>query len=70
MDGWGTNTDVLNNILATRNKEQIDAIKDAYQNMYGKSLENDIKGDTSGAYETALTTQLNNAPTRESLGGR
>ncbi|MDQ7824337.1 MAG: annexin, partial [Candidatus Eremiobacteraeota bacterium] len=62
MAGLGTNDTVLINILATRNKDQIEAIKNAYRQTYGHSLEDDVKGDTSGTYETALLTIINNAP--------
>ncbi|GEM_PF-1752475 len=54
MDGLGTDEATLSRILASKTNEQIKAIKEEYQNLYGVSLEEDINGDTSGNYETAL----------------
>ncbi|MDQ7824336.1 MAG: annexin, partial [Candidatus Eremiobacteraeota bacterium] len=66
MKGWGTDDKTLISILATRNREQLDAIKNEYRKTYGHSLEDDIKGDTSGSYETLLLAIISNAPSGSS----
>lgn len=58
IDGWGTDEAALTRILSNRSNSQISAIKSAYQEMYGESLEDAIKGDTSGDYEDALLSML------------
>ncbi|XP_062844821.1 annexin A1-like [Trichomycterus rosablanca] len=54
LKGLGTNEQVLNEILGTRSNKEIEQIKAAFKNAYGEELENDIKGDTTGNFETAL----------------
>ena len=48
--GMGTNTKVLNRILALRSEIDIDVIRERYLGETGRELINDIKGDTSGDY--------------------
>ena len=47
----GTDETSLLEILCTRNREQVEAIKTAYQKKYGSSLEEDIRKDTHGLFE-------------------
>lgn len=48
--GLGTNTKVLNRILALRSEIDIDVIRERYLGETGRTLIEDIKGDTSGDY--------------------
>ena len=52
--GIGTNTKVLNRILALRSEIDIDVIRERYLGETGRTLVQDIKGDTSGQYCTFL----------------
>jgi len=54
MKGLGTDDKTLSNIIATRSKPQLLTIKAAFQAKFGKTLENWIKGETSGHYEDLL----------------
>jgi len=58
IDRAGTNDGVLIDIM-TQFPYEIAAAAAAYKRKYGKSLESDIKGDTSGDYENALVALLN-----------
>ena len=48
--GLGTNTKVLNRILALRSEIDVDVIRERYLGETGRTLVEDIKGDTSGDY--------------------
>ena len=48
--GLGTNTKVLNRILASRSEIDVDVIRERYLGETGRTLVEDIKGDTSGDY--------------------
>ncbi|XP_058059450.1 annexin B9 isoform X1 [Anopheles bellator] len=54
MAGLGTNDKTLIRIIVSRSEIDLGDIKEAFQEMYGKSLESWIKGDTSGDYKKAL----------------
>uniref|UniRef100_A0A3B4EML7 Annexin n=1 Tax=Pygocentrus nattereri TaxID=42514 RepID=A0A3B4EML7_PYGNA len=54
MKGLGTKEKVLCEILGTRSNQEIRLIKAAFKEAYGEELEHDIKGDTSGCFQTAL----------------
>ena len=54
MRGLGTNEESLSEMLSTRTNRQIGKIKEAYIKLYKNTLEDDIKGDTSGTYEKIL----------------
>eukprot|EP00824_Muranothrix_gubernata_P000399 TRINITY_DN1045_c0_g1_i2.p2 TRINITY_DN1045_c0_g1~~TRINITY_DN1045_c0_g1_i2.p2 ORF type:complete len:630 (+),score=168.20 TRINITY_DN1045_c0_g1_i2:24-1892(+) len=58
MAGLGTKESVLIEILATRTNTQIGQIKAAYEKEFKKSLEKDIRGDTSGNFERLLIELL------------
>ncbi|XP_063784754.1 annexin A6 isoform X2 [Pseudophryne corroboree] len=54
--GAGTDEKVLIEILATRNNQEIQAINEAYQEAYHKSLEDAISSDTSGHFKRILVS--------------
>uniref|UniRef100_A0AC34G2M4 Annexin n=1 Tax=Panagrolaimus sp. ES5 TaxID=591445 RepID=A0AC34G2M4_9BILA len=56
MAGLGTNENVLIEILVTRNNAQINELKQVYQEIFKQSLEKDIIGDTSGAFQRLLVS--------------
>ncbi|XP_023574592.1 annexin A13 [Octodon degus] len=58
MKGLGTDEAVLIEVLCTRSNKEISAIKEAYQRLFDKSLESDVKGDTSGTFKKILVSLL------------
>ncbi|XP_068958675.1 annexin A6 isoform X1 [Petaurus breviceps papuanus] len=56
MEGAGTDEQALIEILATRNNQEIQAINEAYQEDYHKSLEDDLTSDTSGYLKRILVS--------------
>lgn len=59
VKGLGTDEDALIEILATKTPNEILQIKQRYKEMYpGRSLEKDIKGDTSGDFRKLLLALL------------
>ncbi|XP_074131154.1 annexin A5 isoform X1 [Sminthopsis crassicaudata] len=58
LKGAGTNEKVLTEILASRTPEELMSIKQAYEEEYGSSLEDDVIGDTSGYYQRMLVVLL------------
>lgn len=50
---------MLVEILVTHSNRQIMAIRDTYRRLYGKELEKDIVGDTSGAFRNLLVSLCN-----------
>jgi crotonobetainyl-CoA:carnitine CoA-transferase CaiB-like acyl-CoA transferase len=57
--GLGTNEDVITEIMCTRASSEIAEMDAEYQRMYGKSLEADIAGDTSGDLKKIYLALLN-----------
>ena len=51
IKGLGTNTAVLNRVLAARHGVDMPLIKEIYQWKYKVSMKDDIIGDTSGMYQ-------------------
>jgi hypothetical protein len=51
IKGLGTNTALLNRVLAARRGVDMPQIKEMYQWKYNVSLKEDIEGDTSGMYQ-------------------
>lgn len=51
IKGLGTNTPVLNRVLASRRGVDMPQIKEIYQWKYNVTLKEDICGDTSGMYQ-------------------
>ena len=60
--GIGTNTKVINRILASRSEIDIDVIRERYKGETTRSLIADIKGDTSGQYCQFLCMLINRNP--------
>ncbi|XP_008054940.1 annexin A13 isoform X2 [Carlito syrichta] len=58
MKGLGTDESVLIEVLCTRTNKEIVAIKEAYQRLFDRSLESDVKDDTSGNLRKILTALL------------
>ncbi|CAF2947711.1 unnamed protein product [Rotaria sp. Silwood2] len=58
MKGIGTDEDILINILGNRSNDQRLQIRDKYKTKFGRDLENDIKGDTSGNFRKVLKNLL------------
>lgn len=56
IKGLGTDEDVLIEILCTRSNAQIQEIKKVYQEKFGKDLEKDIVGDTSGNFKRLMVS--------------
>ncbi|XP_071833094.1 uncharacterized protein [Apostichopus japonicus] len=61
IKGLGTDEDTLIEIICTRTNSSIKAIKKAYQQAYGKKLEDDVSGDTSGHFQRLLVSVLEGA---------
>ncbi|XP_030069459.1 annexin A6 isoform X1 [Microcaecilia unicolor] len=58
VQGIGTDEKSLIEILASRTNQEIHALVTAYKDAYGKELENDITGDTSGHFKKMLVVLL------------
>ncbi|GAB1287471.1 Annexin A5 [Apodemus speciosus] len=58
LKGAGTDEKVLTEIIASRTPEELNAIKQVYEEEYGSNLEDDVVGDTSGFYQRMLVVLL------------
>jgi len=58
MKGVGTNEDTLIEIIASRSKSQIMAIKQKYKEKYNRDLEEDVRKETSGTLRHLLISLL------------
>ncbi|KAF5830895.1 hypothetical protein DUNSADRAFT_13905 [Dunaliella salina] len=70
MKGLGTDENAMIEILAHATREDVDSIKDAYLAKYGRTLEHDIEGDTSGytkSFFFSLTNSLRDAGNPEEI---
>lgn len=54
MDRIGTKEHVLIEIMTTRTNQQIYEIKQAYRAIYGKDLEKEMIGETSGFFKVCF----------------
>jgi len=54
MNRAGTNDNMLIELVTARTNRQLSKISEAYKEMYGNTLIQDIKDDTSGDYQKAL----------------
>ncbi|XP_051930349.1 annexin A6 isoform X2 [Hippocampus zosterae] len=58
LKGAGTNEQSLIEILASRNNKQIHDMVEAYKDAYGRNMEEDVIGDTSGHFKKMLVVLL------------
>ena len=58
MKGAGTNEDTLIEIIASRDNQQLAAIKQCYNAKYKRNLEDDIKSETHGTLQHLLIALL------------
>ncbi|KAK0418336.1 hypothetical protein QR680_013506 [Steinernema hermaphroditum] len=58
VKGLGTTEKVLIEILCSRTNDEIGAIRNVYQQSYGRSLEKDVVGDTSGDFKRLLVSLI------------
>lgn len=58
MKGLGTDDSILINILGNRSKDHLQQVQRMYEAQYKKTLEHDIRGDTSFNYRKLLTYLL------------
>jgi hypothetical protein len=58
MKGLGTDDSILINILGNRSKDHLQQVQRMYEAQYKKTLEHDIRGDTSFNYRRLLTYLL------------
>ncbi|XP_013787889.1 annexin A4-like [Limulus polyphemus] len=56
LSGLGTKEDTLIEILCTRRNDEIKAITETYERLFERSLEDDIKSDTSGDFERLMVS--------------
>ncbi|XP_076670497.1 annexin B9 isoform X1 [Andrena cerasifolii] len=56
MAGVGTDECVLIEVLCTMSNHEIRVIKQAYEAMYGRSLEDDLREDTSGNFKRLMVS--------------
>ncbi|CAH0555501.1 unnamed protein product [Brassicogethes aeneus] len=61
ISGAGTDEDVLVEIMCTMTSNDIQIIRETYEEMYGNSLEDDLKGDTSGTFKRLMVSLCNAA---------
>ncbi|MCJ8735630.1 hypothetical protein PDJAM_G00249350 [Pangasius djambal] len=61
IKGAGTNERCLIEVLASRTNEQIHSMVAAYKDAYGRDMEEDIVGDTSGHFKKMLIALLQGA---------
>ncbi|OIW02104.1 hypothetical protein TanjilG_26644 [Lupinus angustifolius] len=60
MKGFGTDEESLTRVVVTRAEVDMENIKEEYHRRNNVSLENDIKGDTSGDYQRMLLALIGN----------
>lgn len=56
MSGLGTDETVLIEVLCTMSNHEISIIKQAYEAMYGRTLEDDLISDTSGNFKRLMVS--------------
>jgi len=58
MKGFGTNEDMIIEILTTRSNAQLREIKSTYRELFDRELKNDIASETSGTFKQLLLDLL------------
>lgn len=58
MAGLGTDEETLLEILCTQSGQQLQEIRDVYQQLYKKDLEKELKGETSGDFAKLIVALL------------
>lgn len=58
IKGLGTDEDLLIEIFCTRSNAEIEAIKAAYQRLYGKSLEKQVESELSGDLKRVMVSVM------------
>ena len=58
IKGLGTDEAALIELLTTRSNEELTQAKQAYQTMFNRDIEKDIKSDTSGHFQKVLVSLL------------
>ncbi|PAA49932.1 hypothetical protein BOX15_Mlig008813g2 [Macrostomum lignano] len=58
MEGVGTDEEALIDILTTRSNYQIRAIKEAFERLFHRNLESDVRSETSGDFRKVLVSLL------------
>nr|UZN72719.1 annexin B3 [Taenia multiceps] len=58
MKGAGTNEGMLIDVLCTATNNEVEKIKEAYQDLTQKSLEDDVESETSGDFKRVLVALL------------
>ncbi|XP_075977858.1 annexin B10 isoform X5 [Anticarsia gemmatalis] len=58
MQGAGTDDETLVRVITSRAEYDLGRIKAEYERLYDKTLESDLKGETSGDYKRALVALL------------
>ncbi|XP_017776071.1 PREDICTED: annexin B11-like [Nicrophorus vespilloides] len=61
ISGLGTDEDCLIEMLCSLNNYEMSLVREAYESRYGKQLEDDIIGDTSGTLKRCLVSLCNGA---------
>ncbi|XP_057335833.1 annexin B9-like isoform X2 [Microplitis mediator] len=56
MSGIGTDECVLIEVMCTMSNQEIHMIRQAYESIYGRSLEDDLRQDTSGSFERLMVS--------------
>ncbi|KAH0552096.1 hypothetical protein KQX54_005506 [Cotesia glomerata] len=56
MSGIGTDEHVLIEVMCTMSNQEIHVIRQAYEARYGKSLEDDLREDTSGNFKRLMVS--------------
>jgi hypothetical protein len=67
MDGWGTDEDAIHNALRGKSPAEVKAIKAAYQDHFGRSLDNDIKGELGGKDLEEAQAALSGDPVKSAV---